>query len=188
MNLFIDTISPKNILFLFNDEKEILFQKNIDVRLQESSKLIGEVDLFLKEAGKTYFDLKKIVVVNGPGSFTWVRTTVLMANTIAFVVKAEMFGISYFELFDEYPIIKASSKRDSFIQKNYNSSIEVLQNDSVNEYLEQNNISKIFWEATFLENVESMNEVSYVKVLQKISFNAPQSRIEPLYLKKPNIS
>jgi len=73
-----------------------------------------------------------------------VRTTVLMANTIAFVVKAEMFGISYFELFDQYPIIKASSKRDSFIQKNHNSSIEVLQNDSVNEYLEQNNISKIF--------------------------------------------
>ena len=188
MNLFIDTISPQNILFLFNDQREILFQKNIDVRLQESSKLIWEVDLFLKEAGKTYSDLKKIVIVHGPGSFTWVRTTVLMANTIAYVVKAEMFGVSYFELFDEYPIIKASSKRDSFVQKNHTSSIEVLQNEEVRGLCEQNNISKIFGEAWFLENIECVSEVNYTKVLEKISFDHPQSRIEPLYLKKPNIS
>ncbi len=48
MNLFIDTISPKNALILCDDQYTITHQYFFDVRLQESSRLIEEVDQFLK--------------------------------------------------------------------------------------------------------------------------------------------
>jgi hypothetical protein len=48
MNLFIDTISPKNALILCDDHSTITHQYFFDVRLQESSRLIEEVDQFLK--------------------------------------------------------------------------------------------------------------------------------------------
>ncbi len=66
MNLFIDTISPKNALILSDDKNTIVHQYFFDVRLQESSRLIEEVDQFLKSLGVDYMSLKKIAVVNGP--------------------------------------------------------------------------------------------------------------------------
>jgi len=64
MNLFLDTISPKNTLILFNDNREIVEIYHFDVKLNESTKLIKEVDNFLKSNNLSYFDLENIVVVN----------------------------------------------------------------------------------------------------------------------------
>jgi hypothetical protein len=40
-----------------------------------------------------------------------------------------MTAISYFDLHKTYPIIKASSKRDCFVQKDKDSKIEIIMND-----------------------------------------------------------
>jgi hypothetical protein len=42
-----------------------------------------------------------------------------------------MTSLSYFDLLEKYPIIKASSKRDCFIQRNKNSEIEIIMNDQL---------------------------------------------------------
>jgi tRNA A37 threonylcarbamoyladenosine modification protein TsaB len=146
MNLFIDTISPKNMLFLFDDEKNILHSYVFDVRLQESSRLIEELDGFLMTYKVSYTDIKKIGVVVGPGSFTGIRTTVLLANTLNYVVKGEMFGVSYFDLFSRYPIVKTSSKRDVFLKKTADCEIEVVTNEYLENYIKENNISQIYGE------------------------------------------
>jgi tRNA A37 threonylcarbamoyladenosine modification protein TsaB len=70
MNIFLDTISPKNALILFDEKRNILEKYFFDVRLNESTLLIEEFDAFLKKNNVTYTDLENIVVVNGPGSFT----------------------------------------------------------------------------------------------------------------------
>jgi hypothetical protein len=44
-----------------------------------------------------------------------------------------MTAISYFDLHKTYPIIKASSKRDCFVQKNKNSKIEIIMNDVLSQ-------------------------------------------------------
>jgi tRNA A37 threonylcarbamoyladenosine modification protein TsaB len=64
MYLFIDTISPKNALFLTDEKNQVIQEYFFDVRLQESSRLIEEVDQFLKSLGVDYMSLKKIAVVN----------------------------------------------------------------------------------------------------------------------------
>ena len=82
MNLFLDTISPENMLILFDDNRNIIKKYGFDVRLNESTLLIEELDNFLSNLWYKYSDLENIVVVNWPWSFTWVRTTVLLINTI----------------------------------------------------------------------------------------------------------
>jgi hypothetical protein len=68
----------------------------------------------------------------------------LTINTINFITKNNITPISYFELFDNYPIVKSSSKRDSFLKKNLESEIEIIENEKLINYLKQNNINKIY--------------------------------------------
>jgi tRNA A37 threonylcarbamoyladenosine modification protein TsaB len=64
MNLFLDAISPKNILILFDNERKIVKEYFFDVRQNESTLLIEEVDKFLHENNLSYFDFENIVFVN----------------------------------------------------------------------------------------------------------------------------
>lgn len=187
MNLFIDTISPKNMIFLFDDSKNILHTHIFDVRLQESSRLIEELDGFLKSHTTSYEDIKKIVVVVGPGSFTGIRTTVLLANTLNYVIKGEMFGLSYFDLFSLYPIVKTSSKRDVFLKKTSDSEIEIISNEECVHFFTDNNISQIYGEFPQDFWIKVDMNVDYHSVLQNLDLTHGTTLLEPLYLKKPNI-
>lgn len=184
MNIFLDTISPKNALILFDEKRNIISKHFFDVRLNESTLLIEEFDSFLVKNKLNYKALENIIVVNGPGSFTWVRTTILLVNTINFVIKKHITTLTYFDLFENYPIIKTSSKRDSFTKIDKNSEIEVLQNEELPSKLQ--NIQTIYWDIV-LENFETKSEVNYEKIIKNISFDN-QKIAQAYYLKKPNIS
>jgi hypothetical protein len=43
--------------------------------------------------------------------------------------------LTYFDLFENYPIIKTSSKRDSFVKMTSKSEIEIIQNEDLKEKL-----------------------------------------------------
>lgn len=187
MNLFLDTISPKNALILFNKNKDIITTYYFDVRLNESTRLIEELDSFLQSNELNYSDLENIVVINWPGSFTWVRTTILLVNTINFVIKKNITTLTYFDLFNNtYPIIKASSKKDSFIQINKESDMTVMQNTDIWEFLKTNNINKIYWDVYFWKDIETISDINYEYIIQKIVI-AQNQIVTPFYFKKPNI-
>jgi hypothetical protein len=59
-------------------------------------------------------------------------------------MKINLTPISYFDLYDTYPIIKSSSKRDSFFKKDKNSSVEIIYNDKLEEFLKNENINTIY--------------------------------------------
>jgi len=172
MNLFIDTISTLANVILFDDNRQIIDSVSWNVKWNESSTLIPQIDCLLKKNNTNYNDLNNIVVVNGPGSFTWIRTTVLAANSINYIIKKNMTAISYFDLFTTYPIVKASSKRDCFVQKNKNAKIEIISN----ELLKQESIE-----------IETLEKVNYSSIIRKIKFDNLK-QVEALYIKKPNIS
>jgi len=54
---------------------------------------------------------------------------VLAANTINYIINKNMTALSYFDLHKTYPIIKASSKRDCFVQRTKDSKVEIIMND-----------------------------------------------------------
>lgn len=189
MNLFIDIISREGNIIIFDDNRKIKDKIILNIKWNESSKLIPMIDLLLLKNKLKYKQIENIVVVNWPWSFTWIRTTVLTINTINFITKNNITPISYFELFDNYPIVKSSSKRDSFLKKNLESEIEIIENEKLINYLKQNNINKIYWEVnkdTF-SFIEIFEKIDYENIISKIKFRGFKE-ITPLYIKKPNIS
>ncbi len=185
MNLFIDTISKKSTMILFNDSRNIIKQEYFEINGNESSLLIPNIDKFIKQNNLDYKNIKNIVIVNWPGSFTWVRTAVLAVNTINFITDNYITAINYFDQYNDYPIIKTSSRRDSFVKKDEYSNIEIIPNPEVNEYLEQNNIKKIYWDY-YIEWVQTIDNIDYSDIIKKIEFQK-NKKIQAMYIKKPNI-
>ena len=172
MNIFIDTISNVGSVILFDNNRQIIDKIEWEVKGNESSTLIPQIDKLLRNNNTNYDNLQNIAVVNWPGSFTWVRTTVLAANSINYIINKNMTAISYFDLHSIYPIIKASSKRDCFVQKSKKSKIEIIMNDVlIEEWI----------------NIDSIEKVDYLSIIQKLKFDN-KKQIEALYIKKPNIS
>lgn len=185
MNLFIDTLSEVNVLILFDNNKQIIKKYDFDVKMNESTKLIPEIDNFLKSNVLTYNDLDNIVVVNWPWSFTWIRTLVILVNTINFVIKKSITPITFFDLYDNYPIFKRSSKKDSFLKLSKNSEIEIILNDELEYKLLKDNLLNLNWCSDFA-NFNVNKSPNYQKVLDKLVLQ-DNKLIEPFYLKKPNI-
>lgn len=172
MNIFIDTISNTWAILLFDNNRQIIDNIKWEVKGNESSTLIPQIDILLKQNNYNYNDLENIIVVNWPWSFTWVRTTVLAVNSINYIIKKNMTALSYFQLYNKYPIIKASSKRDCFVQMKENSKIEIISN----EILEEKWIS-----------LQMIEKVDYLSIIKELTFD-DKKQIEALYIKKPNIS
>ncbi len=184
MNLFINAISENWILILFNDDRNIISQKKIKILWNESSKLISLVDSFLKENDTEYQKLENLVVVNWPGSFTWVRTIVLAINTINFITKKSITPLSFFDLFESYPIIKNSSRRDLFVKYQKPANIEVVKNENFKFCWE---VYWDIWNNILSEELQTISDINYPKIIKNIDFQ-DNTLIEPLYIKKPSIS
>lgn len=193
MNLFVNAISTKWILILFNNNRKIIFEQNIEILWNESSKLILLIDEFLKKNKISYFDLDNIILVNWPWSFTGVRTIVLVINSINFIINKNITSISFFDLFEKYPIIKSSSRRDLFVKYKKYDKIKIVPNDKF--ILKW----KIYWDLNnnlLSEKINIISNINYTKIISNIVFKTNDSwkkiyktkLIEPLYIKKPNIS
>ena len=185
MILFVNTIWKKAYLWLFDNKKNLLSETFFEIKWNESSLLLPKLEEFLEKNNVDYFQIENFVLVNWPGSFTWVRTAVLTINTINFITKKNITPLSYFDLFKSFPIIKSSSKRDSFFQKDKNSLIEIIENEKILEYLKEKNISKINWDWS-LENIEILEKIDYYDIIKKIELKQ-NKKVEALYIKKPNI-
>jgi len=189
MNLLLDSLSSPATLALFNSKRIITAKKIVNIALNESSKLIDEINTFLSENKIDVSDIENIIITNWPGWFTWVRTVTLIANTLAFRSNITLTPISYFDLYNTYPIVKCSSKRDVFIQKWVSSEIEIISNESCIEYLNSNNITQIYGDFEKYENTDIiiLKVPDYKEIIKTIQFQK-QKQIEALYIKKPNIS
>lgn len=188
--LFVDVVNTNWIFILMDQDKNIFSKKQISLTGQESKLLLRELLAFLNENNLKCEDCVKIIVVNGPGSFTWIRTITLIINSIVYIYKDIcVTPVSFFELHQDYPIIKASSKRDVFIKKSESMEIEVLKNEEVEDYLKLNNIKKVYWDIPdwLFSEVIVAREVNYDIILKNLEFE-DKKRIEALYIKKPNIS
>lgn len=189
MNLFIDTVSKIAKIFLFDTNRQIIDSISWNIKWNESSTLIPQIDELIEKNNITYNDIKNIVVVNWPWSFTGIRTTILAVNSIIYITKQNITAMSFFDLYNNFPILKSSSKRDCFLKLDKNSNIEIINNDLIQEILDKNNIKKIYWELNpnILENIEIVENIDYKDIIKNIWFDN-KKQIDALYIKKPNIS
>ena len=189
LNFFINAVSKKAVLILFNNDRQIISTKYIDIFWNESEKLTWIIDSFLLENKINYNDLQNLVVVNWPWSFTWVRTIVLIINTINFLIWKNITSINFFDLFDKYPIVKSSSKRDLFVKFDKKTKIEVIKNEDFIHIANENSIKEIFWDLNNKDifDISLIDNINYDNIIRNLNFKKDKL-ISPLYIKKPNIS
>lgn len=185
MNIFINAVSSQGKLIIFDDTRNIIGSQDIEIAGNESSRLSGMLDIFLQEHRVDYSDITNIVVVAGPGSFTGVRTICLMVNTIAFSVGCSITPVSYFDLFSDPIVVKQSSKRDVFLYRS-ESGVSVLSNQEFLEYCDTNEITQLAGEAASISEKEIIENIDYYDIIRTIVLQK-ETRIAPLYIKKPNI-
>jgi len=188
MNLFFNGVSSHWYLALFSDSREILYDMNFQILWNESSKATDLIDVFLKESKVVYDDIKNICVVIGPWSFTGIRTISLIVNTLAYIYpKITLTWINFFELYDQYPVVKMSSKRDLFVKYKKNAKITIEQNSVFVENLET---KSVYWDAPvgiLPREVICYSEIDYASFLRSLELGTLK-QVAPLYIKKPNIS
>lgn len=86
------TVLGRISVWLVRDRK-IIASRKIEVEWHGSDRALAVVDQTLRQKNKTVNDLKKIIVVRGPGSFTAVRTGLIIANTLGMILHIPVRGI-----------------------------------------------------------------------------------------------
>lgn len=98
--LAINTAQPIHELALLDEEKSGISLLKED-RWQDAKQDLEQLPLRLRElleaVGREKQEIKKIMVVKGPGSFTSLRTGVAFANALAEGLSAELFELDSFQ-------------------------------------------------------------------------------------------
>lgn len=82
MDLFICAQDIQFITFGLVKDRTLFCEKTFDA---PPEKYLVSLQLFLDEQQVSSADISRILIVNGPGSFTASRVSVVLANTFAFV-------------------------------------------------------------------------------------------------------
>ncbi|MBU1179431.1 hypothetical protein KJ885_00635 [Patescibacteria group bacterium] len=85
MYLFINTVDKSCSSFvIFGGKGEIFFTHEF---IDKQEKLIGQLKAFLKKSKIIPKNLKGVLVMSGPGSFTASRAGIVLANSFNFIYK-----------------------------------------------------------------------------------------------------
>jgi len=120
ITLFIDTSSSDVSIALVKDNN-ILSSITKNLPNQHSIYTTSYIDKVLKETSLEPKDIDKIMVVNGPGSFTGVRIGVTIAKVFAYILKKD--------------IICLSSLKIRAISSNHNTCLSIINANRNNYYI-----------------------------------------------------
>jgi tRNA threonylcarbamoyl adenosine modification protein YeaZ len=120
MILIIDCSRGLNLII--GNKKNILATISRPNLKKVSESLIIEVQKILNTVNKRYNNLSKIIVINGPGSFTGVRTAVTTAKILGLSLNIPVCGISLFDLLKiRHAKLNNKTKQKIFIHLNNSS-------------------------------------------------------------------
>lgn len=177
--LFIDTHSDKIILILYKEEK-IFCKKEVETKQSHSITTMPILVEILEENKIDIKDVKEVIVVNGPGSFTGERIGVTIAKTLAYTLQIPIKTMSSL-------LIKAISFSHQQIRI-----VEKEKNGVFLGTFDDNN--KLIEEYVYLHNHEYLKEekdveevtLDYEKILEfskSLEAINPHA-VKPLYVKK----
>ena len=200
ITLFLDTSTSKLIVSLYQGN-ECICLKNVDISNDLSSKVLPLIKLSLDESNLMIDDIKKIIVVNGPGSFTGVRVGVTIAKTLAWAKDIDINTVSSLEVIattkidTKYIIPLIDARRDAFYaamyDKNSNNIIEecyITRTDLMNKIKRHTSLNDV----TFVsyDDISDLDiikpNLELIKIIKKYTKSKtlnPHS-VNPNYLKK----
>lgn len=91
--LAFDTSSKALAVALLRDDN-LLAETRITIKKNHSVSLMPTVDFLMRSVDMKPTDLDRVVVAEGPGSYTGLRVAVATAKTLAFALKIDLVGVS----------------------------------------------------------------------------------------------
>ena len=187
--LYLDAVSETWKIALLRG-KSLIAETSISLAGNESSQLWAQVFWFLDTQALSPEALDHIYLIHWPGSFTGIRSICLIANTLAYIYPhLTLTPISFFDLYESYPIIKQSSRRDVFVKKQKDAIIETISLGELTEFL--STVSECYgsfdmslWDFDHIRLNESYDIAELLLRIERKNTKF----VEPLYIKKPNIS
>jgi len=86
--------SSKALSLAILEDKQVLAETTINIKKNHSITLMPAIDFLMGSLDWTPKDLDRIVVAQGPGSYTGLRIAVATAKTLAHTLKIELVGVS----------------------------------------------------------------------------------------------
>ena len=179
--LFIDTHSSKLFIGLLKDDTVL---ETIEKEEKNHSEhLVPSINKILDSNNLSVEDINKIIVVNGPGSFTGVRLGVTVAKTLAYTTNTPIYPISSLEMYgesanEEFDLICLRDTKGVYSAKKENGEyidFEYRKNDDFNSYVDSKKLKTLF--------SESIDLIKINKYTKKIESVNPHS-VNPLYVKQ----
>lgn len=191
LTLAINTASSNTEIAFLNGE-QILKEESWPSTNNEAEKLMPAIKELISP--HTFEDIKKIIVVKGPGSFTGLRVGVAVANTIAYLTGAELNAVSTFAYWhakspkQDATLLTFAGKKAVYINDG-----EVVNLEQINNLLAEKNITETFGDIT-QDQIDHINSThhkatqSFAETLLKISNFETTPLVKPLYIKPPSIT
>lgn len=198
MILLLDTTTNPTSIGLYNYKD--LKIKVIESTPENNRKLIGIIKKFI---GNSKIDA--VGVVNGPGTFTGVRTGVTIANTISYALKAPLYALDTLTaqtprmITDIISLLSASNTQVYFARFNRGKivvKIELVDTMNLPNRLNDGDIivgdlGEKHCGLITKQEFASKNSADRIKTLLDLILEKkikPQKMVLPLYIKKPNIT
>ena len=86
--------SSKALSLAILEDKQVLAETTINIKKNHSITLMSAIDFLMASVNWTPKDLDRIVVAEGPGSYTGLRIAVATAKTLAHTLNIELVGMS----------------------------------------------------------------------------------------------
>ncbi|SNM42321.1 molecular chaperone [Streptococcus pneumoniae] len=86
--------SSKALSLAILEDKQVLAETTINIKKNHSITLMPAIDFLMASLDWTPKDLDRIVVAEGPGSYTGLRIAVATAKTLAYTLNIELVGMS----------------------------------------------------------------------------------------------
>ena len=162
----------KGLRLIIGNKQRIVVYKSKPRLNKVSERLTVEIKILLDSIKKDYKNLSKIIVINGPGSFTGIRTGITAAKVLGLSLKLPVCGISLFELL-RINYLKTKPKKnlkflvklnkDNYFSQNINKSGKeseiILESFSGNLQYKNKEVDLVFLDNISVKNISrKMND------------------------------
>ena len=204
MILLIDC--SKGLRLIVGNKQRILVNKSKPRLKKVSERLTVEIKILLDSIKKDYQNLSKIIVINGPGSFTGIRTGITAAKVLGLSLKLPVCGISLFELL-RINYLKTKPKKnlkfliklnkDNYFAQNVNKSGKesdiILESFGANLQYKSKEVDLVFLDNISVKNISrkvndkkeiiTINDLFYKTYKDLINLSEKKYIPSPIYVK-----
>lgn len=143
ISLCMDSAYKNLILGIYKDD-HLLDGISIEAFKKQSETIFVELNKLLKKVNLDYKDIDRVIITDGPGSYTGIRIAMTIAKVLCTQMKKELHCISTMQLYagmdpEANVILDARSKRAyvAHLQSGISDKIEILEVDQLDDFLEK---------------------------------------------------